>query len=139
MIQVMPFRFEHVDQIKGQPDQVFMKPTEMVHLEGHQGFSGFVGDECMGCMGVVRIWPKRYHAWAYLSSSTGPYMLEITRKTRGFLKSLGDCRVEASVLADFDKGQRFARLVGMTLETPEPMRNYIKGKSAYLYSWVPAA
>lgn len=138
MIDIMPFRFEHVDLIKGQPDQIFMRPSDLVHLEGNNAFSGFVEGECIGCMGVVKIWPKRYHAWAYLSSSTGPYMLEIMRRTRGFLHSLGDCRVEASVLADFEKGQRFARMVGLTLETPEPMRKYLNGKDAYLYAWVPA-
>lgn len=134
-MMLLPFRFEHVDMIEG-ADTLAMRPTEIVKLEGPNAFSGFVDDKCVGCAGVVKIWPGRYQAWAYIARDANAYMLPIVRATRNFLRSLGDCRVEAAVAEDFPKGRRFAQLVGMERETPYPMAKYLNGKGAYLYAYV---
>ena len=89
----------------------------------------------VACAGLVSMWEGRAYAWALLAKDAP--MLTLTREIRSHLARAGFARVEMAVDAGFVAAQRWAEMLGFTLETPEPMRKFLpNGRSAYLYARV---
>jgi alkyl sulfatase BDS1-like metallo-beta-lactamase superfamily hydrolase len=87
--------------------------------------------------GLIPVHTHRALAWMLLSGQAGEHMLTIGRKVKRVLAVAPYRRVEITVAADFIDGQRFALLVGATLETPKPMRAYgPDGNDEYMYAIV---
>lgn len=93
-------------------------------LEEGTGLSAWVGNTCIGAAGVTPLYAHRYMAWAMIGKDAGPHMLAVVRKMRFVLASHPAPRIEMTVAADFTAGVRLAYALGMTLETPEPMRKF---------------
>lgn len=111
--------------------------TEYMDLIGRNfGISGWAGHTCIGACGAIAVHPHRAVGWALLSEEAGEYMLPIVRKVRAYFDVMAFKRLEAHVLADFDNGHRFARLLGLKQETPEPMKYHgPNGEAEILYSF----
>lgn len=141
-LQIKTFRPEDLLNVDIQPAQIGDFPSGITLATGklladHFAISGWAGERCIGCCGIVEVWSHRAIAWAVLSRDCGRRMLEITRHARAAL-DLHPChRIETAVFSDFPAGRRWAELLGFYLETPEPMRHYDdNGRSAWLYARV---
>lgn len=116
-MKVVPFRAEHLGGIEGA--EQLLGAEQARALERCSSWTALAGEEVLGCAGVVKIWSGRYVAWSYLSPQrSGRYMRQITRAVRAFIEELDARRIELSVVADFEAGHRWAKMLGFTLETP---------------------
>lgn len=139
MIQIVPFEPEHADAMDVQIAQR-MTPEERQQAMGESfgdAWTAMVDGEPVACAGLVPVWFGRAYAWALLSERAGAHMVAITRAVRRALDMGEFRRVEMAVRAGFAEGERWARLLGFSRETPEPMRAYLpNGQDAYLYAKV---
>ena len=79
----------------------------------------------------------RMIAWILLDEECGKWLLPLTRFLRVFIDEYHSPRVEMHVCAGFGAGEKWARLLGFTNETPMPMRRFFPdGSDAYLYARV---
>lgn len=114
MRRVVPFRRWHLDRLNL---NMKLSDTELDNMERQNSYSLIVSDEVVACAGTVQLWPGRHQAWAYMTPESGKHMRWITREVlRGIEKIKG--RVEMTVLVGFEAGQRWARMLGFTLEAP---------------------
>lgn len=90
----------------------------------HIAFSAWADNRCLGAAGIVPMFPHRAVAWALISRNVGLYMLPITRKARRVIELDPTPRIEMTVDVSFRAGHKWAELVGMKLETPEPLRKF---------------
>jgi hypothetical protein len=112
-------------------------PAYCEAIDNGVGMSAWRDSVCVGAAGVLPIYNHKACAWAVLSQEAGRYMLPIVRQIRRSMAILPYRRIELTVRADFDQGREFARLIGMRLETPEPMRaSGATGEDEYLYAMV---
>lgn len=142
MLEYQPFRSGHLRYLAPQRlqryDHAIMLNSEYAQIvDNNFGLSAWQGVTCVAAAGVVPIFASRAVAWAILSNDAAPYMLEIIRKVRRTMASLPYRRIEIAVRSDFEDGKRFASLIGMKLETPEPMRAHgANGEDEYMYAVV---
>lgn len=103
----------------------------------HIALSAWLGNRCLGAAGIIPLWPHRAMAWAMVSRNIGAAMVPISRKVRQVVRDDPTPRIEMTVAADFKAGHTWARLLGMTLETPEPLRKFgANGADEYMYARV---
>lgn len=137
-----PFRSEHLRYLVPQSLQrhdhaILLNSQYAAVIDGNFGLSAWTGNTCIAAAGAVPIFPTRAVAWAILSNEAGPYMPWIVKKVRRTMSLLTYRRIEIAVRADFEDGNRFARLIGMKLETPEPMLAHgAHGEDEYMYAMV---
>lgn len=142
MLEYRPFKSGHLKYLAPQVEQrhehaVLLNSEYADIVDNNFGLSAWVGDKCVGASGVVPMFSHRAVAWAILSKDAAPYMVPIVRKVRRTLATLPYRRIEMTVNAEFENGRRFAELIGMTLETPEPLRAYgATGSDEYMYARV---
>jgi hypothetical protein len=119
-------------------DQAVMLKTDYAEIAcSHIALSAWVGNECVGAAGIVPLYPHRAVAWALLSKNIGLALVPATRKIRRVLDADMTPRIEMTVAVDFKAGHTWARLVGMKLETPEPLRKHgARGEDEMLYARV---
>lgn len=75
------------------------------------------GGQVLWCGGTVPQWAGRHIAWSHVSQHSGPAMVRVTRRAREHLEKAKG-RVDITVRADFEKGQRFAEMLGFEIENP---------------------
>lgn len=142
MFEFKPFNAEHLRYLSPQRlqryDHAVLLNSEYASIvNSNFGLSAWDGLRCVAAAGCVPIFGSRAVAWAILSNDAAPYMLRIVRKVRTVMAGLPYRRIEISVRSDFEDGKRFAELIGMTLETPEPMRAHgANGEDEYMYAVV---
>ena len=91
---------------------------EVLHsIELTDSWTGTYSGQPIVCAGLMQQWPGRYTAWAYLNKTSAKHMTWITRQALA-LMSKPKGRVEFTVRADFEKGLRWARMLGFEIETP---------------------
>lgn len=87
--------------------------------------------------GVTSLWEGRGMAWCLLSDHAHTRMLALTRGVGRYLDGLKYRRLEMYVDAQFEAGQRWARMLGFKNETPGGMKSFLpNGNGAYLYARV---
>jgi len=133
---------DHLAYIKVQDaqlnEQTVMLNTEYASVAtSHVALSAWRGNECLGAAGFVPIFATRAIAWALLSRNIGYDMPTITKKIRKVIALDPTPRIEMTVDARFEAGHRWARLIGMSLETPEPLRCHgANGEDEMMYARV---
>ena len=139
---IIPFKPEHLAQIDRQAEQSIAREyldneEYILSLAAHEAWTGLIDDRVVVCAGFIRVWGERYQAWAVISETIGAHgMLQLSKAVRRAM-GLKKGRIEAYIASGFKAGHRFARLVGMTLETPEPMKHWLPdGGDASQYSRV---
>ena len=140
MIEVIPFRAEHIEQVLENAAQqylkVWLKPGELEALEGPWAYSGVSDGKVVACAGMVQQWHGRAPAWAYMSALSGKEMLAITRAVkRGFEVCPWD-RIEAVVNCEFEAGHRWAKVLGFEMEAERMKKYRPDGGDCALYSRV---
>lgn len=142
-MNIIPFRPEHLEELKLQPSQAWMQDNMTPEYgaalaAAGPAYTAIVGNGVVGCAGLIPQWQGRALAWALIACEAGPHLLGIVRAIRRGLDVIHPCRrVEAAVCADFAAGHRLMGLLGFTRETPEPMRSYTPdGADAVLYAKV---
>lgn len=138
-MEYLPFLAGHLRYLTPQPEQRVehdaLLKCDLSAMERHVSLSAWHNNVCIGAAGVLPIWPHRAVAWMLLSDSAHRYMLPLTRKVRRVLSALPYARIELTVAAEFEAGHQFARLLGATLETPQPMRMFgINGRDEMQYA-----
>lgn len=136
MILFEPFAPEHLAALPFDDAWKLLSSGAAEELAKHPAFTGRLNGRVVGCAGVHPfLWDGRWNAWAFLTDETGPHMLQITRFVRFVLANFPVPRLEAHVRAGFPQGVKFARALGFTLETPEPMRHWAAdGTHAYQFA-----
>lgn len=119
---VKPFRAHHYEWLReSNPTAdggMFVATREMlVQLEQQNSWTGVVDGTPIACAGTYVQWPGRHTAWAYLGKNTGPHMKWITKAVIANLAGVKG-RIELTVRADFELGQRWARMLGFEVESP---------------------
>lgn len=120
--RVVPFRRWHYWWLAGaspsaEGGNYAMTEDQLVALEGQNSWTAVVDGEVVIIAGTIEHWKGRHQAWAYFARNTGPHMLAATRAVKKNLLGVRG-RVEFTVRKDFEKGQRWARLLGFEVETP---------------------
>lgn len=107
-------------------------------LERFDSWTGRINGEVVACAGIMPLWRGRSYAWAVLSQDIGPFgMVRLTRAVRRYLKMSPPGRIEATVVAGFDAGERWLQMLGFERETPAPMRGWLPdGGAANLFARV---
>jgi hypothetical protein len=139
---IRKFQPEDLKLIDIQPAQSLAEKhlgnTEYIKaLAAADSWTCMLGDRVVACCGIAALWPGRSQAWALISATIGPAgMVQLTRAVKKEMEKRSD-RIEFVVSAGFTQGQRWAEILGFTLETPSPMRKWFpEGGDAYLYSKV---
>ena len=116
---------------------VMVTPEYAEVATSHVALSAWVGYTCIGAAGLVPVYPHRALAWALLSNQAGGHMGAIVRKMRRVIADSPFPRIEMTVSVDFENGHRLAKAVGLTLETPTPLRKHgATGNDELIYARV---
>lgn len=142
MVNVVPFEPSHLDDFKFQKMQAYLSsqitPELAVNIarEG-EAFTAESEDKILACAGIFPMWQGRYIAWAYISRYAIRHMVGVHRAVLSFLDNCSASRVEATVDEGFEAGHKWMKMLGFSLETPFPMRNYRPGGgNSFLYARV---
>lgn len=137
MIDVVPFKAEHLRTLTPQPEQ----QDEWAYaveagMEGN-GWSVQKNGKSLACGVLVALGDGRAAVQAFVGADAGPYMTKILRVTVRALRMAPYRRVEATVVEGFVAGDRLMRMLGFELETPKGMRMFgPNGETHMLYARV---
>jgi hypothetical protein len=118
--RTVPFKRWHLSWIeeRGSSEGGFFAPdlpTLMALEQMPNMWTMLWEDEPLLCGGTIQHWPGRAEAWAYLNKHTGRHMIYVTKSAIEKV-SIPKGRVEFTVLRNFAKGHRWARLLGFDVE-----------------------
>lgn len=92
--------------------------------------------EVLGCFAFLQVCEGRGIICSFISKNAGRVMLKMIRQFRKIIKDgmekIGLERLELQVLADFEHGERFAKMLGFECEGV--MRKYYKGRDYKLFA-----
>lgn len=141
MLHAVPYRPQHVLDLRIQPGQAWIAPylTDAVlnAMRGPHSFTFMDGDEPLASVGVTKVWEGRGALWSVIGGEIGPRRFMVASlHARRFLDAVPFRRVEAAVDVNFAEGHRWAKLMGFALEA-SCMRAYqIDGTDCALYARV---
>jgi len=118
--RIVPFRRWHLEWLGPEAEGGdFKLPWEAAQqLENSKlCWTGLYDGQPIVCGGVAQIFSHRHQAWMLLDMRTGRHMLWITKQVSAYLQKIRG-RIEFSVRADFEQGQRWAKLLGFEVEAP---------------------
>lgn len=135
MIDVIPFKSEHLRTLTPQPEQQAEWADAVgAGMEG-DGWSVQLNGKSLACGVLVALGDGRAAVQAFVGADAGPYMTKILRVTERALRVAPYRRVEATVVEGFVAGDRLMRLLGFELETPKGMRRFgPNGETHMLYA-----
>lgn len=144
MIELVPYRPEHLARIELQPRQRALRAH--VLREGYAAqlaipgasWTAVDGKRVVGCGGLQPQWDGRALAWALigrLPRAQWPRLFRLMRARIDAAFANGTRRIEADVRADFGQGCRLAHLLGFEVEALR--RKYAPdGSDHFLYARV---
>lgn len=117
--KVVPFRAWHYEWLgpAGEHGVIPLPVESLLMLEKELSYTLVVDGLPIACAGVIRQWPGRYVAWAYLVRGSLRHLPWISQTCRANLATVKG-RIEFTVRKDFLPGQRWARELGFEVETP---------------------
>jgi len=138
MVKIVPYEPEHAFMIDVQESQMnrikdFMGMAEAKMLAEHEAYSAFVGDECIGCSGIIDCGMGRGQAWAILGRYSGKQFVAVIRAIERMLDVSGYRRVEMACDVDFAPAHRLAMLLGFMPEA-RMSQYFAVDKDAILYT-----
>ena len=117
-----PFRTEHLLAFKPRETLDFDRLVHAcVRIEGrHPGYTGFVGDEVIGCAGVVILWPGVGEAWSVLTDRVLEHRFWLQRTVKAVIRDIMSGlqlhRLQATVRADSERNVRWIESLGFVRE-----------------------
>ena len=142
MISYLPFKAEHVKQMRVQEAQCWVGMYDESYpvfklLEDHWSNTVMKDGVPILCGGVIEFWKNRGGLWAIVSKDCGPKeFVAVHRLVQSFLASLPYARLEFHVDVDFEQGHRWASLLGFEMEAPRLRAYQPNGRDAALYARV---
>lgn len=140
-MKIVKFRAAHLAALQLQDAQSYfhdqIRSAEYATMleQAGQAYTAIDGDTVIGCAGVTEIWAGRAVVWSLIGKTAGRHMIAMHRAVAGFLSTLRYSRLELWVDDGFAPGMRWAKMLGFTCETPEPMKNFRPGGNAcFLFS-----
>lgn len=120
MIVFVPLKAEHVLMMGELVD--IHAGTELtaelaVDLEQIGGTAAVVDGEVVGIAGIMPKWEGSGIAWAWLAKNWRRHARDITNEIRRVLDASELDRIELAVKVDFERGHKWARMLGFDLET----------------------
>ena len=125
--KVIPFEADHVadlfarnsTQATAGMDYVVKDYIDCMAAPGH-GFSLVTNGHLIFSAGVYPVWNGLGEAWVIPRDLVKPYRKQVVKYVRNYLRALidenGYRRVQSTVRADFDVGQRFMEFLGFKKE-----------------------
>lgn len=140
MIEIVPFKAEHLDQMKVQERQKgvleFVSKDGLRTLEQFNSWSGMVGERCVAFAGVIPYGDGRGLAWAYLAEDVGKEFIGVTKAIKRYLDLVDYRRIEMAVDCQHEQAHRWAKMLGFVKEC-DRMKNYtVDGRDCALYARV---
>lgn len=138
---LVPFRAEHLTRLVDR-DSTHQDPwTLIVEKEtGGPAVTALDGETILGCAGIVIAWPGVGFAWMVLSEHIDGHGLWMTKMVRHFLDDMIRCfrlhRLEAMVLSDNGRNQRWIERLGFTREHGCARAYTQERRDAIRYEWV---
>lgn len=129
----------HIGAVIAQPQQIdehAMMVRKADVLASFFALSFWTADDCVGCFGVLPIWPGLGQAWAVFSKAAGPHMLAITRHGVYLRDTVPFKRIQTTVRCDFEDGHRLMKLLGFTVEAERMAAYDLTGRDHALYARV---
>lgn len=125
MIQIVPFKPEHLTAIEVQGHQALVRPLlsqpeYIAALQTGPAYSAIDDDGVViGCAGLIIHWSGRAHGWTILCGDLkhNHRMLFIHREIVAYLRRCSIRRIECVVQSNFRSGHRWVRLLGFKRET----------------------
>lgn len=114
MYRIVPFKSWHLEWVTGEAPP--FDATILAMMEASNWRTVLFDDVAIFAGGTVPQWPGRTQLSAFLSPQSGPHMRFLTRATKEYIGKI-EGRIEFTVRCDFDKGHRWARLLGFDVET----------------------
>jgi RimJ/RimL family protein N-acetyltransferase len=118
---LIPFKAEHL--LAFQDRDLWARDRWRLAFEKERGgpaFTVMVGDTIIACAGIVLPWPGLGLVWMALSDDIGSHRVWLTRRVRRMMhdaiRSLCLHRLEATVLADNARNQRWIEALGFSRE-----------------------
>lgn len=108
----------HVQDVALEPCAWLQDPAVLRDLERAGNCWTVVADGLpVACGGTLTLWPGRSVAWAIIGATARAHIVGVTKIARDVLRRAPG-RVECTVRADFEAGQRWACALGFRVETP---------------------
>lgn len=144
-VEVVKLKAEHFEQLLAQEWNKAMRPyftPEAIQRLEQNAYSYSIitaSGRVVFCGGATVYWPNRCEVWAVFDPKCKREFMAIHSAVKKFLKNLNFRRIEASVVAGFESGERWIKSLGFTLEAPR-MRAYTPmGEDCALYALVKEA
>lgn len=141
MMEIVPFKPEHLETLLLQPSQKMLQPHILNKGYGEglaaagPAYSGVVDDAVIACMGLIPQWPGRAIAWGLIAAEAGSHFITITKAVFRTMELHPFRRIETAVASNFEQGHRWARMLGF--EREGKMRAYTPtGDDCDLYARV---
>ena len=127
MIQVVPFKAEHIAAIRLQEAQAYLSDwvtdEQAEALESQLSYTAMLEGEPVGAAGIIHQWMGRALAWAYVGDVGPRQFIHIHRAVKHFLDGCYVQRIEMTVDCDFPAAHRWAKMLGFKMEA-ERMKAY---------------
>lgn len=137
--EVVKFRPEHLTELMNQNEmehmrEFFSDSQKQILAASPHAFSGISGDgRVVVCAGVSVLWENRGSAWAVFNPVCRREFLAIHNAVKRFLSCCPLKRVEAAVDFGFERGHRWIKLLGFSVETERAKAFLPSGNDATLY------
>jgi len=134
-VKIIPFHPSHLWQIRLQSAQVIalgeITPAyaEVLAASG-PALTAVEGGLVLGSCGIASTQYTGGILWGFVGADCGPRMLKVHRAVARFIECSRQRRIEATVIAGFEPGCRWMKLLGFEFEGV--MRKYGSDGSDYL-------
>ena len=138
---LVPFKADHLATLVNR-DTAQRDPWTLAVEKQQSGpaMTGMLDDLVLGCAGVILPWPGMGLAWMVLGEKVGNHGIWMTKMVRRFLDDVIRChslhRLEAVVLADNERNQRWIERLGFTRENGCARAYTQDQRDAIRYEWV---
>jgi hypothetical protein len=123
MVEIVPFRPEHLAAIRLQGVQASAQPMmtvehgrQLIEQPGSLARTLLVDGVPMACAGLIELWRGRAYAWAYLSEGWERFARAVHRACLDNLQACRWRRVEMAVDVRYPQGKRWAWHLGFEFE-----------------------
>jgi hypothetical protein len=120
--EIVPYESWHLRELAKQPSQEhlagFLDGSEAPEQVAQQGscWSALSFGRPIACGGYSDLWPGRAEVWATLTDGAKPHAIRLTKAVRRSLDIHPAERIEATVLAAFEPGLRWIKMLGFEEE-----------------------
>jgi hypothetical protein len=123
---LVPFQIDHLRQVKARAPLelgVCLQRVDALMLLG-PAYTGMVGDQVLGCAGIVRLWPGVGEAWTIFSDEVCRHPLWLQKAVKTVIGTtmltLSLSRLQAVARADSERNCRWLQSLGFTWEGNMP-------------------